>query len=534
MTLAAELVGIERRFGRVVALAGADLALRPGEVHGLLGQNGAGKTTLARVLGGLLEPDGGSISIGGTPTRIRGVGHARDLGIGVVHQHFSMVPAFSGLDNVRLFDGGAWRTGGLPVDGYRAMVVEKAAELGLPVVLDEPVEALSVGDRQRLELLKVLMNRIKILILDEPTAVLAPVEIEGLFRVLRRLAQEGAAICLIAHKLNEVLAVADRVTVLRDGASVMSRKAGDVTPDELVDAMMGTAAAAASAPVVAAATGLDTAGERPGYAGRDTAGQGEPPRMGRGGGPAPEASPRPAAMTTHVVAALEDVTVGPDEAPLLSHVSLQVRRGEVVGIAGVEGNGQRALASVLAGVTSPDRGTRTLPERVGWIPQDRSTEGLVGSFSLTENVALAFHEDPAYRRGPWLDWRAMRETTTRIVAELGVRTVDAGSPAMTLSGGNQQKLLTGRELERAPDLLVAESPTRGLDVGAAATVHRRIRSLVEASNPPGVVLISTDLDEILVLADRILVLVRGRLIEVPPAGRTRTGIGERMLSARET
>ena len=495
MEPAAELTDVHKHFGSVTALQGARLELRPGEIHALLGQNGAGKTTLGRILAGLTRPDGGHIRVQGSEVGLRSPSEARRRGIAMVHQHFSLVPRFTGLDNIRLFNEEAWGPAGLRRPDYEDRILERARALDLTVVLDRPVETLSVGDRQRLELIKALMSETRILILDEPTAVLTPAEVDGLFHVLRNLAGQGAAICLIAHKLDEVMAVADRVTVLRDGAWILTKPAGQLTRSDLVAAMMGTDPAGA----------LDR-------------GPGEPRQV-------PAGEPRGEA-----VARLEDVSVGPSGSAALHGISLEVRRGEVLGVAGVEGNGQRELASVLAGVRNPDGGRVKVPERVGWIPQDRSTEGLIAEFSLTENVALALHSHPAYATGWRLDWPKLRATTERVIADLGVRATGPSSPAMVLSGGNQQKVLTARELERGGDLLVAESPTRGLDIGAAAVVHSRIREMVRRETPAGVVLISTDLDEILDLADRIMVLVRGRLIPLPAEARDRGEIGRVMLT----
>ncbi|NNF26880.1 MAG: ATP-binding cassette domain-containing protein [Gemmatimonadetes bacterium] len=488
---AARLSDVSKWYGSVAALDGADLTLRAGEIHALVGQNGAGKTTLGRVLGGLEKPDGGSIHLRGREFS-GGPGEARGEGIALVHQHFSLVPRFTGLENIRLFSSEAWTRGGRPLAGFRRRVEAKAASLDLDVPLDRPVETLDVGVRQRIEVLKALMDQTRILILDEPTAVLAPQEVTRLFQVLGRLADEGTAICLIAHKLSEILSVSHRITVLRDGRTAWSGLRREATREVLVQAMMGSAE-----------------GERP----ATTA------RTGAPGG---------------VVGRLRGVRLGAPERPLLVDVDLEVRRGEVVGIAGIAGNGQRALASVLAGIEAPDAGSAHLPTRRGWIPQDRSLEGLIPSFSLTENVALALHGGPEAGSAFHLDWGRIRSRTEELIADMRVRTSGPQAPAATLSGGNQQKLLTARELSRAGDLLVAESPTRGLDVSAAKAVHRRLLELVAGPAPPGVVLISTDLDEILDLSDRILVLHRGKLAAVGPGQRDPQVIGRLMLEGPES
>ena len=504
MTVAARLDSITRRFGPVTALDKVDFELAPGEIHGLLGENGAGKTTLANILGGLLAPDAGRVEIGGRRVQLRSARDARALGVAMVHQHFSLVPRFTGFENVALFNGEAWTRRGMIAPGYRSQVEAHASELKLDAELDAPVAALGVGERQRVEILKALMSETRVLLLDEPTAVLAPQEVDGLFAVLREVAAAGTAIVLVAHKLDEVLAVADRVTVLRRGRHVLTEEAAGLSAGELAEAMVGRALAA------------------PSVSGVGSMGGGEGERR-RPGGPEPDSAP---------VAILADVTVGTGDAPALSDVSMTVHRGEIFGIAGVDGNGQRALAAILAGTLKPDTGTATLPDEVGWIPQDRGEEGLVKEFTITENVALALHEKPAYRRGPWLDWARIGETSAALVDELDVLARSPDTSAGTLSGGNQQKVVTGREFLRAGELLVAESPTRGLDVKATRAVRDRIVQLARTGNrAPGVVLISADLDEVLELADRIAVMVRGRLIPVEREDHNAAAIGALMLSA---
>ena len=486
---AARLRDITRRFGSVTALDRVRFDLLPGEIHGLLGENGAGKTTLARVLGGLLTPDEGQVEIGGLVVALRTARDARAMGVAMVHQHFSLVPRFTGFDNVALFNGEAWTGRGTAARGYRARVEARAAELKLDVALDVPVAELGVGERQRIEILKALMSKTRVLLLDEPTAVLTPREVDGLYAVLRQVARAGTGIVLVAHKLDEVLAAADRVTVLRRGQWVLTGEAAGITARELAEAMVG----------------------------------GSLPGAGRGGR---------GAETGRSVAELADVTVEGGGASSLRGVTLTVHRGEIVGIAGVDGNGQRDLAGVLAGVVRPAEGTATLPDEVGWIPQDRGEEGLVNDFTITENVAFALHGAGSHRKGPWLDWAGIGKTAAALVREMDVRGGSPGEVAGNLSGGNQQKVVTGREFLRARDLLVAESPTRGLDVKATRAVRARIAALARTGDrPPGIVLISADLDEILELADRVVVIVRGRLIPVPPERRTVSAIGELMLSA---
>jgi len=504
---AARLRDITRRFGRVTALERVHFDLVPGEIHGLLGENGAGKTTLARVLGGLLAPDEGRVEIGGRAVTLRSARDARAMGVAMVHQHFSLVPRFTGFDNVALFNGEAWTGRGTAARGYRARVEARAAELKLDVQLDVPVAELGVGERQRIEILKALMSETRVLLLDEPTAVLTPREVDGLYAVLRQVARAGTGIVLVAHKLDEVLSAAGRVTVLRRGRWVMTQEAAAVSAHELAQAMVG--------------------GASPGVGGGGDVGGG----VGDGGGSVGDVGGG-VGDGGDSVAVLDGVAVDGGGAPSLRGANLTVRRGEILGVAGVDGNGQRALAGVLAGVVKPTEGTARLPDEVGWIPQDRGEEGLVNEFTITENVAFALHGGESHRKGPWLDWAGIGKTAAALVREMDVR---AGSPddvARTLSGGNQQKVVTGREFLRARDLLVAESPTRGLDVKATRAVRARIAELAKTGErPPGIVLISADLDEILELADRIVVIVRGRLIPVPDGSRTVAAIGELMLSA---
>ena len=495
MIPAARLRGVTKRFGALTALHEVDFELAPGEIHGLLGENGAGKTTLARVVAGLLAPDAGRVEIGGHAVTLGGAAEARARGVGMVHQHFSLVPRFTGFENVAVFNAEAWTRRGTVRPGYRASVEARAAELGLPVELDVPVAKLGVAARQRIEILKALMGKTLVLLLDEPTAVLAPQEVDGLFAVLREVAAAGTGIVLVAHKLDEVLAAAERVTVLRRGRWVMTCEASGVTARELADAMVGGGSATQS--------------------------------------PAGDTLDADAAVgAAAAVASLDGVTVQNEGGTGLRDVSLTVQRGEILGIAGVGGNGQRTLAAVVAGVRVPDAGKVMLPDEVGWIPQDRGGEGLVNDFTITDNVALALHVKAAYRRGPWLDWAGIEGAAAALVGEMDVRAGSPGVVAGTLSGGNQQKMVAGREFLRGGDLLVAESPTRGLDVKATVAVRARIADLVRRGDrPPGIVLISTDLDEILELSDRIAVMVRGRLLPVLREDHNPAAIGELMLGA---
>ena len=503
--------GIRRRFGGLLALDGAALALRGGEVHALLGENGAGKTTLLGVLAGLLRPDAGTVHVDGRAVSLRSPRDAWALGIGMVHQHFALVPAFSALENLAL---GSHRGSALPLDRVRSRVLALMEETGLRVELSASTEALGVGDRQRLEILRTLSRNPRVLVLDEPTAVLAPPEVEGLLKLLRRLAREGMAVALVAHKLDEVLSVADRVTVLREGRVALQAPRHEVDLPILVRAMVGGEAGEEAAEIRTVQPGM-VRPERPLRA--DTPGEED-----RGAG-LPHADP--ALAGGEVVARLEGVELaGEGGRLLLSGIDLVVRRGEVVGIAGVEGNGQRELALLLAGRIAAHAGRVDLPAATGFVPEDRTREGLIAGFTLTENLALALHEDPRYRAGPFLRWGRLRERARALMAAYAVKAPGTGTRVAQLSGGNQQRWVVARELSGEPSLLVAENPTRGLDVSAAAFVHRQLRGSA------GVVLISTDLDEVLRLSDRVLVMLRGRLIPVPPAERSRSTVGRMMLA----
>jgi ABC-type uncharacterized transport system ATPase subunit len=485
------LRGIRKRFGSVQALHGADFTLRPGELHALLGENGAGKSTLMRVAYGLVQPDAGEIEVAGTPRAITSPRTARALGIGMVHQHSTSVPAMTVAENVALASGWSVHPRAL-----RERVHRLAERMGLPLDPDARAGELGVSLKQRLEIVKALASDARILLLDEPTAVLAPGEADELLRVVRAFTDRGGSAVLITHKLDEALAAADRVTVLRRGAVVFAGSVAGQTPATLAAAMIGGG-------------GVDfvvhPSDVAPGEC-RDDA-----PPIG-----AP-------------LVWLEDVEIGREtgDGSAVRQASLSIRAGEIVGIAGVEGNGQRELLRVVAGRIRPLRGRRAVAAAIGFVPEDRSTEGLIPGLTLTENVVLGSRPDDPWIRHGRIDWRTARARTAALLREFGIAAPSPEMQAAALSGGNQQRLLVARELARRPRVVVAENPTRGLDIRAAAGIHARLRAA--ASGGAAVLVYSSDLDEVLALAQRVLVAFRGVLIEVP-AGAARARVGELMVT----
>ena len=479
-----ELLGIHRRFGSVHALRGADFTVRPGEVHALLGENGAGKTTLMRIAAGLVRPDAGTVRVEGVERHGLTPRSARRLGIGMVHQHFTSVPALSVAENVALAAG--W-----PVApaALRRKVEAVSVGVGLPLDPEVRVEGLSVALRQRLEIVKALSADARILLLDEPTAVLAPPEVVDLLGVIRRFSAGGGAAVLITHKLDEALAAADRVTVLRRGQVVLTAPVAGTTAAELAAAMIGGAE-------------FDE-------------------RTAPGAAAAPASRGRP-------LVRLEGLDVAREGGAGLAvrAVSLTVAGGEIVGLAAVEGNGQRELLRAVAGRLHPVRGVREVGVPVAFVPEDRTTEGLILEMTLTENFVLGSTGTEPWIRGQRIDWSLAETRTAALLEEYAVAAQDPQVPAAALSGGNQQRVVVGRELSRRPAVVVAENPTRGLDLRATATIHSRLRE--SATGGAAVLFHSSDLDEVLDLASRVLVMRRGVLVE-PPPGATREELGALML-----
>ncbi len=465
------LDGIAKRFGSTTALEGAELSVMPGTVHALLGENGAGKTTLMRIAFGMTQPDKGTVRIDGVAARLTSSADAIARGVWMVHQHFTQVPAMTVAENVAL---------GLPgfrhdAERARARVHDVGTRTGLRLDPDARIETLPVGAQQRLEIVKAFARDARIIILDEPTAVLAPAEALDLIRVLRAFADGGGSVVLITHKIREALSSADRFTVLRAGRTVLVARRGDVDEGALARAMVGD--------VLAPPTG-------------------DPAAVG------------------NVVLRARDLHIRDERGvPRVNGVTMEARSGEILGVAGVEGAGHRELLRALAGRLAFE-GDVIRPIDVGYIPEDRQREALILDFDLAENVAL---RGAGQRRGR-VPWRAVRERAAGLARHFDVRAAGVTIPAATLSGGNQQKLVLARELANAPAALVIESPTRGLDVAASMAVHTRIREA--ARRGAAIVLYSPDLDEVLALADRVIVMFEGRLRET---ARDREVIGSAML-----
>ena len=455
-----ELRGICKSYGPVQALRGADFTLVPGEVHALVGENGAGKSTLLHIAYGMIAPDAGVIRVRGRETIVRSARAARALGIGMVHQHFTSIGALTVAENLALAVG---RTDGR-ADG------RTESDLGVKLMARLPgkarVESLSVALRQQLEIVKALAIGARILLLDEPSAVLAPSEADALLALIREFVDGGGAAALITHKLREVFVAADRVTVLRQGTVRFSGEVDGQTEETLAVAMIGQT-------VERSATG------------------------------ARQVPPPPS-----------------ESAPVVAHFGgIPLRAGELVGIAAVEGNGQRELLRSIA----LDDGA---PSSVALVPEDRTTEGLIPDLSITENMVLGLDQDTRWARGRRLDWAHARSRTAELIETFRIRADGPDAAVRTLSGGNQQKVVLARALERRPTILIAENPTRGLDIRATAFVHEQIRTAARA----GVLVLvySSDLDEVLELGHRMLVVHAGRVAEAP-RGADRRVVGEMML-----
>jgi simple sugar transport system ATP-binding protein len=486
--LALEHIG--KRFGRVDALIDASLHALTGTVHALLGENGAGKTTLMRVAFGELRPDSGVIRIDGSPVRLASPADALAHGIGMVHQHFTSVPAMTVAENVALASGtrGRFR----PAEA-RASVLRLCEEVGFTLDPAAVATELSVGMQQRLEIVKALARRARVLILDEPTAVLAPAEAEELLAMLRRFASRGNAAVIITHKLHEALSVADDITVLRRGRTTLSAKAADTDAVQLTLAMLGTGDIA---PVRRDRSTHAAAGHASASAGPSDGDIAQTRTVRR--------TEREAVIDARDLVLIDDRGV-----VRVRSATLAVHAGEIVGIAGVEGAGQHELLRALAGRMQPDSGSLRIPDRIGFVPADRHRDALVMDFTLVENVALV---GAGAARGR-MHWPSIERRAEGLLQRYGIVASGVRAPVSSLSGGNQQKLVLARELDGAPRALVTENPTRGLDIAATAALQRQ---LLEARDTGmAIVLYSSDLDEVIALADRLIVMFEGRATEVP-------------------
>lgn len=495
-----ELRGITKRFGSLVANDHIDLVVEPGEIHALLGENGAGKSTLMNVLYGLYQADEGEILLNDEVQRFRGPGDAMAAGIGMVHQHFMLIPVFTVAENVMLGHEDTKALGALDLAKAREHVRAVADRFGFEVDPDAVVGDLPVGVQQRVEIIKALSRDAKVLVFDEPTAVLTPQETDELMAIMRQLRDEGTSIVFITHKLREVRAVADRITVIRLG-KVVGEALPTASNAELASLMVGRAVELTvhkDAPQVAEG-GLDV---------RDL----------------------------RVVTANGTVVV--------DNVTFQARPGEVVAIAGVQGNGQTELVEAIVGLAERVTGSISLDgvelvgksvrgildEGVGFVPEDRTEDGLVGGFSVAENLILDRSGDTAFVSGGTIRRGVLEEFARARIEEYDIRTQGPGIPAGTLSGGNQQKVVIAREMSRQLKLLVAAQPTRGVDVGSIEFIHKRIIETRDAGIP--VVVVSTELDEVAALADRIVVMYRGAIIGIVPGDAPRDLLGLMMAGEK--
>jgi general nucleoside transport system ATP-binding protein len=480
---ALEMRGITKRYPGVVANDGISLTVKPGEIHALLGENGAGKTTLMNVLYGLARPDEGEILLDDRPVTIAGPADAIARGINMVHQHFMLVPVLTVAENILL--GEETMAGPIFIDRREARrrIVELGRRFGFEIDPDARVGSLSVGWQQRVEILKALYRNARILVLDEPTAVLTPQETDEIFAVLRRLANEGHSIVFISHKLYEVLEIADRITVIRRGRVVGERTPSETNEADLAELMVGRGVQLV----------VDRGESHPG----------------------------------DVVLSVEKLRVKDDRgSEVVREVDLEVRAGEILGIAGVAGNGQDELVEALIGLRRPSGGQvrlgdadvthdtpRQMSERgVAYIPADRHRFGLVLSFPITDNLGLTSYYRRPFARGLLRDYDAIRDTARTGVKEFDIRAASVDAPASTLSGGNQQKVVVAREVRRDLLLLLLDQPTRGLDVGSIEFIHRRVIAKRDAGT--AILLVSAELDEVLEMSDRIAVMYRGAIVAV--------------------
>jgi ABC-type uncharacterized transport system ATPase subunit len=480
---ALEMRGITKRYPGVVANDGIDLEVHPGEIHALLGENGAGKTTLMNILYGLAVPDEGEILLDGQPVTIHGPSDAIARGISMVHQHFMLVPVLSVAENILLGEETMANPVFLDRREARRRIVALGKRFGFEIDPDVKVGALSVGWQQRIEILKALYREARILVLDEPTAVLTPQETEEIFAVLRRLASEGHSIVFISHKLYEVLEIADRITVIRRGRVVGQRIPSETDEDDLAQLMVGRDVQLT----------VDRGTSHPG----------------------------------DVLFEVEGLHVNDDRgSEVVRGIDLEIRAGEILGIAGVAGNGQDELVEALIGLRRPTAGQVRLAGRditgrspralndagVAYVPADRHRFGLVLSFPIADNIVLTSYHRPPFARGILRDDDAIRAAAERSIRDYDIRTPSAEGRCGTLSGGNQQKVVVAREFEGELKVLILDQPTRGLDVGSIEFIHRQ--AIAKRNGGTAILLVSAELDEVLEMSDRVAVMFRGRLVAV--------------------
>jgi ABC-type uncharacterized transport system ATPase subunit len=491
-----QLRGITKRFPGVVACDGVDLSVESGEVHALLGENGAGKSTLMNILFGLYRPDEGEILLDDQAHSFRSPADAIAAGIGMVHQHFMLVPVFTVAENVMLGVEPTGPLGRLERAEAHRRVAELSERFGLAVDPEAMIEDLPVGVQQRVEILKALYRDARCLILDEPTAVLTPPEITELMEIVRQLAEGDRSVIFISHKLREVLGIADEISVLRNGKVV-----GHTTPDETDEQALATMMVGRDVKLVVDKT---------------------PPAPGE------------------PVLDVDNLVVGDDRGHrVVDGVSFEVRAGEIVALAGVQGNGQTELVEAITGMRPPRSGSVRFDGRdvTGWapddlfraglahVPEDRQRDGLIGSFAVSSNLVLNQIEERPFSRRLRIDRRAVRQHAEELVEQFDVRTASVQSAVSTLSGGNQQKVIIAREFFHADRLLVLSQPTRGLDVGSIQYIHRQV--VAKRDEGAGVLLNSSELDEVLALADRVAVIYRGRIVGIvdrEEASRERIGL----------
>ncbi|MGO1544640.1 MAG: ABC transporter ATP-binding protein [Gulosibacter sp.] len=491
-----ELRGITKRFGNFTANDQINLTVEEGEIHSLLGENGAGKSTLMNVLYGLYEPEEGQILLDGVARKFSGPGDAIDAGIGMVHQHFMLIPVFTVAENLMLGREPTKWPGRLDLNEARNRVRDISARFGFHIDPDAKIEDLSVGQQQRVEIIKALSQEASILVLDEPTAVLTPQETDELMTIMDELRKEGTSIVFISHKLREVRQVSDKISVIRRG-KVVGEAEPTASNEELASLMVGRSVGLT----------VDKAPATPG----------EP------------------------VFQVQNLTVfGKDGTAQIDNLSFEIRAGEILVVAGVQGNGQTQLAEAILGLSENTTGSilldgkdlltesvrKTLDAGLGFVPEDRNADGLVGEFTIAENVILdRLHHEP-FSKNMALNLKAIREFADKAVSDFDIRTPSIDTPAGRLSGGNQQKVVLARELGRELKMLVASQPTRGLDVGSIEFVHKQIVAARDSGIP--VLIVSTELDEVSQLGDRIMVMYGGRSMGIVPPTATREELGKMM------